>query len=99
LQGGFCSTSYAARHPDLFATTISYSGAPDIAWDADVRAGSTAVINATEVGLDGVPPNSMFGDRATQEIDQAETPEAAVAGTKVFETMAAITRVRGRKRA
>jgi hypothetical protein len=64
-----------------------------------VRAGSTAVINATEVGLDGVPPNSMFGDRATQEIDQAETPEAAVAGTKVFETMAAITRVRGRKRA
>ena len=29
------------------------------------------MINGTEVGLDGVPPNSMFGDRATEELNWA----------------------------
>jgi S-formylglutathione hydrolase FrmB len=71
-QGGFCSMSYAARHPDLFATALAYSGAPDIAYDPEAVVGSTAVINATEVGLDGVPPNSIFGDRATNEINWAD---------------------------
>jgi S-formylglutathione hydrolase FrmB len=70
-QGGFCSMSYPARHPDLFTTALAYSGAPDIAGDPQVEAGSTAIINATEVGLDHVPPNSMFGDRATNEINWA----------------------------
>jgi S-formylglutathione hydrolase FrmB len=78
-QGGFCSTSYAARHPDLFATVLGYSGAPDIAYSADVEVGSTAIINATEVGLDGVPPNSMFGDRATNEINWATHDPATLA--------------------
>ena len=59
-QGGFCSMSYPARHPDLFTTALAYSGAPDIAGDPEVEAGSTAIINATEVGLDHVPPNSIF---------------------------------------
>ena len=27
-QGGFCSMSYAARHPDLFGVALSFSGAP-----------------------------------------------------------------------
>jgi S-formylglutathione hydrolase FrmB len=78
-QGGFCSTSYAARHPDLFSTVLGYSGAPDIAYDAKDAAGSTAIINATEVGLDGVPPNSMFGDRATNEINWATHDPATLA--------------------
>lgn len=71
-QGGFCSMSYAARHPDLFTTALAYSGAPDIAYYPEDIAGSTAVINATEVGLDHVPPNSMFGDRATNGINWAD---------------------------
>jgi S-formylglutathione hydrolase FrmB len=70
-QGGFCSTSYAARHPDLFGTALSFSGAPDIAYDSEAQALTTPVINATEVGLDRVPPNSMFGDRATEELNWA----------------------------
>jgi len=37
-QGGFCSTSYGARHPDLFGTVLSFSGAVDIAHDADAVA-------------------------------------------------------------
>jgi S-formylglutathione hydrolase FrmB len=78
-QGGFCSTSYAARHPDLFSTVLGYSGAPDIAYDANAQVGSTAIINATEVGLDHVPPNSMFGDRATNEINWATHDPATLA--------------------
>ncbi len=78
-QGGFCSTSYPARHPDLFATALAYSGAPDIAYDPEAEVGSTAIINATEVGLDGVPPNSMFGDRATNEINWANHDPATLA--------------------
>jgi S-formylglutathione hydrolase FrmB len=78
-QGGFCSMSYAARHPGLFAIALAYSGAPDIAYSPDVVAGSTAIINATEVGLDHVPPNSMFGDRATQEVNWAAHDPATLA--------------------
>lgn len=70
-QGGFCSISYAARHPDLFGTALSYSGAPDIAYDAEAQALVTPVINATETGLDHVPANSMFGARQTEEINWA----------------------------
>jgi hypothetical protein len=29
--------SYAARHPDVFGAALSYSGAPDIAYDARRR--------------------------------------------------------------
>jgi S-formylglutathione hydrolase FrmB len=70
-QGGFCSMSYAARHPDLFSEALSFSGAPDIAYDSAAQALVTPIINATEIGLDGVPPNSMFGPRATEEINWA----------------------------
>src|SRR5438128_1024864 len=78
-QGGFCSTSYAARHPDLFSTVLGYSGAPDIAYDLEDEVGSTVIINLTEALLDGVPPNSMFGDRATNEINWATHDPATLA--------------------
>jgi S-formylglutathione hydrolase FrmB len=68
-QGGFCSTSYAARHPDLFLTALSYSGAPDIAYDATAQALAEPVIEATAVGLDGEPAFSMFGDPVTEELN------------------------------
>jgi S-formylglutathione hydrolase FrmB len=87
-QGGFCSMSYAARHPDLFSTALAYSGAPDIAWDPDAEFGSTLIVNGTEVGLDHVPPNSMFGDRVTQEVNWADHDPATLAenlkGTDLF---------------
>jgi S-formylglutathione hydrolase FrmB len=78
-QGGFCAMSYAARHPDLFSTALSFSGAPDIAYDAEAQALVTPVINATEAGLDGVPPNSLFGPRVTQEINWAAHDPATLA--------------------
>lgn len=68
-QGGFGSTTYAARHPDLFASVASFSGAPDIDYNPGVAVGATAIIEATAVGLDGVQPEAMFGSRLTNEIN------------------------------
>lgn len=70
-QGGFCSMSYAARHPDMFETALSYSGAPDIAYDTEAQLEVTPIINATEVALDHVPMDSMFGPRLSEEVNWA----------------------------
>jgi S-formylglutathione hydrolase FrmB len=70
-QGGFCSMSYAARHPDTFETALSYSGAPDIAYDLVAQTLVTPIINATEIALDHVAGDSMFGPRTTEEINWA----------------------------
>ena len=78
-QGGFCSMSYAARHPDLFATALAYSGAPDIYYDTRDRVGAMAVINATEVGLDQEPPDTFFGNPATEGINWAAHDPATLA--------------------
>ena len=78
-QGGFCSLSYASRHPDLFATAVGYSAAPDIYYDADARVGAQGIINATETGLDGVPPNTFFGDPVTDAINWAAHDPASLA--------------------
>ncbi len=78
-QGGFCSMSYAARHPDLFGLALSYSGAPDIAYDSDAHTGAVAIINATEVGLDHVAADSMFGSPVTDEINWAAHDPATLA--------------------
>ncbi|HEY2814614.1 MAG TPA: alpha/beta hydrolase family protein [Acidimicrobiales bacterium] len=68
-QGGFGSTTYPARHPDLYVSAAAFSGAPDIDYDPVTAAGATAIIDGTAVGLDGVEPDAMFGSRATDEIN------------------------------
>jgi S-formylglutathione hydrolase FrmB len=78
-QGGFCAMSYAARYPDLFGTALSFSGAPDIAYDAQAQAIVTPVIEFTASELDGVAPDSMFGPRATDEINWAAHDPATLA--------------------
>jgi diacylglycerol O-acyltransferase / trehalose O-mycolyltransferase len=47
----------------------SFSGAPEIDRDPDVIVGATGVIEAIAVGDDNVPPGSIFGSRATDEIN------------------------------
>ena len=80
-QGGFGAMSYAARHPDTFLAAISFSGAVDIAANGAIADPLvTPVINATEVGLDGVPANTFFGDRATNEVNWAAHDPATLAG-------------------
>ena len=71
--------SYAARHPDLFSIALGYSGAPDIYYDENARIGAKVVINATEVGLDGVPPDTFFGDQTTDGINWAAHDPATLA--------------------
>lgn len=87
-QGGFCSMSYAARHPDLFATALAYSGAPDIYYDTRDRLGAMGVINATEVGLDQEAPDTFFGNPLTDGINWAAHDPATIAEnlrwTKMF---------------
>jgi S-formylglutathione hydrolase FrmB len=80
-QGGFGAMSYAARHPDMFAAAASFSGAVDIAANPE-RADPlvTPIINATEVGLNRTPPNTIFGDRVTNEINWAAHDPATLAG-------------------
>jgi S-formylglutathione hydrolase FrmB len=68
-QGGFGSMTYAARHPDLFVSAASFSGAPDIDYNPAIAAGATVVIEGTAFGLDGVEPQAMFGSRVTDEIN------------------------------
>src|SRR4051794_19294497 len=68
-QGGYGAAEMAARHPDLFTVMASFSGAPEIDRDPDVIVGATAVVEAIAVGDDNVPPGSMFGDRATHEVN------------------------------
>lgn len=70
-QGGFCSMSYAARHPDLFETALSFSGALDIAADEEAKLLVRPIILATEVGLDGLAPNTFFGNPGSDEINWA----------------------------
>jgi S-formylglutathione hydrolase FrmB len=78
-QGGFCSMSYAARYPDLFGTALGYSGAPDIYYDPQARAGALLIINATETALDHVPPGTFFGNAATDGINYAAHDPATLA--------------------
>ena len=78
-QGGFCSLSYAARHPDLFSVALGYSGAPEIYYDKQAFVGARAIINATEVGLDNVPPDTFFGDPATDAVNWAAHDPATLA--------------------
>jgi S-formylglutathione hydrolase FrmB len=78
-QGGFCSMSYAARYPDMFSTALAFSGAPDIWFDKPAYAGAKAIINATETYLDGVPPDTFFGNSVTDQLGWAAHDPATLA--------------------
>ncbi|HZT65661.1 MAG TPA: alpha/beta hydrolase family protein [Acidimicrobiales bacterium] len=68
-QGGYGSTEMAARHPDMFVSMASFSGAPEIERDPEVFAGAIGVIEAIEVGEDQVPPFSELGNPALDLIN------------------------------
>jgi S-formylglutathione hydrolase FrmB len=65
-MGGFGAFSYAARHPDLFRAAASFSGAIDTNTPDPEFASS--VIDGI-ASLDGGLPGSLFGLRATHDID------------------------------
>jgi diacylglycerol O-acyltransferase/trehalose O-mycolyltransferase len=61
-MGGFNAMSYAARHPDLFVEAASFSGAVDTNYSPVVP------IVQGEALADGGGPDSIWGDRATDEV-------------------------------
>lgn len=61
-MGGFGAMSYAARHPDLFSATFSFSGAVDTNYPLFEPIGE-----ASSVG-DGGRPGDIWGLRAAQEL-------------------------------
>jgi S-formylglutathione hydrolase FrmB len=68
-MGGYGVMTYAARHPDVFATAVSLSGAVDnnsLPYMALLTASSTVQKAATE--QTAAPPDGIYGPRATQEI-------------------------------
>ncbi|MFB4305084.1 alpha/beta hydrolase [Actinomadura sp. GTD37] len=68
-QGGFGAMSYASRHPELFVSAASFSGAPDISSNPVTSLGATGVVSYIAVALDGVRPDAIFGSRLTDEIN------------------------------
>ena len=62
-QGGFGAMSYAARHPALFVSAASFSGAPDIAYDPVVSVGATGIVSYVTAFDNGVNPDAIFGSR------------------------------------
>lgn len=68
-QGGYGSAEMAARHPELFCSMATFSGAPEIRRDPEVFPGAIAVIEAIEVGQDHVPPFSELGNPVTDDIN------------------------------
>lgn len=78
-QGGYGSTELAARHPDLFVMSGSFSGAPEINRDVQIRAGAYGVIAATMSGLNGVEPDAPFGNPVTDQINwQGHDPATTI---------------------
>lgn len=68
-QGGYGAAEMAARHPDMFVSMASFSGAPEIERDPQIFAGAAAIITGIEVGYDHVPPFSELGNPATDLIN------------------------------
>jgi S-formylglutathione hydrolase FrmB len=61
-MGGYGSTMFAARHPDLFVAAATLSGAVDSNLPAN---GAVLSMSST---FDGAAPDAIYGPRATQEV-------------------------------
>ncbi|MFA1541631.1 alpha/beta hydrolase [Actinomadura monticuli] len=68
-QGGFGAMSYASRHPSLFVSAASFSGAPDTASNPLVLAGATGVVSYIALALNGVRPEAIFGSPLTDAVN------------------------------
>lgn len=71
-QGGFGAMHAAARHPDMYASAASFSGAPEIYRDILIRAGADFIIEGiTWVITPGNIPFSALGDPITNGVHWA----------------------------
>jgi S-formylglutathione hydrolase FrmB len=68
--GGLCATSIAARHPDLFASTTSFSGMDDIYDNPQTRLLTYAIVSEFAV-QDGYSGDGIYGNVLTDGIGWA----------------------------
>lgn len=64
-MGGFGAMSYAARHPDLFGGAAELSGFVDLLL---LGASGLIGVDGQSYQVAGVPPGSILGPRATEEV-------------------------------
>jgi S-formylglutathione hydrolase FrmB len=62
-MGGFSTMSYAVRHPDLFVSAASYSGAVDSNYQP-----AWPIIQGEALADGGATPDAIWGPRASDEI-------------------------------
>ena len=79
-MGGFGALSYAARHPDVFGTTASFSGAADLTDPVDQAEPASSVVVAACAAADGGGPDSTFGSHQTDELNWRAHDPARIAG-------------------
>jgi S-formylglutathione hydrolase FrmB len=78
-MGGFGALSYAARHPDVFGTTASFSGAADLTDPVDQAEPASSVVVAACAAADGGGPDSTFGSHQTDELNWRAHDPARIA--------------------
>jgi S-formylglutathione hydrolase FrmB len=66
-MGGFGALSYAARHPDRYASAASFSGGVDLNLQLGGQPAAKIAVDATSA-QDGGAPGAIFGDYATENI-------------------------------
>ena len=64
-MGGFGTMSYAARHPDLFSSASSFSGAVDT---NVLEPGAPTGVDLATIPFEMKPPGSIWGPRLTEEV-------------------------------
>lgn len=64
-MGGYGAMAYASRHPDLFAGAAELSGFVDLLL---LESSGVIGVDGQSYQVAGVPPGSIFGPRATQEV-------------------------------
>jgi S-formylglutathione hydrolase FrmB len=87
-MGGFGSLSYAARHPDLFGESATFSGADDLTDPPAVAEPISTVVVAACAAGEGGSEFSTFGPHTTEELNwRAHDPAqlaANLAHTKLY---------------
>lgn len=68
-MGGFGALSYASRHPDLFGSVASFSGAADLTNPQDEAEPSSTVVVDACAASDGGEPGSTFGTHVDDELN------------------------------
>jgi S-formylglutathione hydrolase FrmB len=78
-MGGFGALSYASRHPDLFGSVASFSGAADLTNPTEATEAISTVVVDTCAASDGGAPGSTFGSHVDDELNwQAHDPARLV---------------------